>query len=503
MLFTPEEKVEGLAEQFTSAHRLAENMESSFEGIVRQSILNLTQTTITLPDEARITCNEIKDLISICPNFKAPGFDQQFNILHKHLSESALLLVTNILNKCLELCYFPKDWKIAKVVAIPKSGKDPCLVTSYRGISLLSALSKIFEKVIYRRMLEYCEESNALADVQFGFRRGHSTAHQLQRVVNIVNNAKTRGMSTAMALLDVQKAFDNVWHNGLVFKLLRLQFPSYLVKLIASYLSQRTSKVVIGNIVSSTYSNCAGVPQGSVLGPLLYNLYTSDLPTLRNHTSLSLYADDTAILYSSKNYNFLRGGLQRALDTFIGYLNDWKIRVNPSKTQTIVFTYKRNMPDDVLRRRIDPIQISNVEIPWCSVVSYLGVIIDRWLRFKSHIDHISNKTLSYLKSLYPLLKGPGLSLGNKKLVYQQIIKPALLYGSHIWKTCSAFELKRVQIIQNKFLKIIHGLPMQYHTIQLHQLAEIPYIKEQIEADYTRLRTTSLASSMANTNGLFN
>ena len=122
-----------------------------------------------------------------------------------------------------------------------------------------------------------------------------------------------------------------------------------------------------------------------MLGPLLYNLYTSDLPTLRNHTSLSPYADDTAILYSSKYYSFLHGGLQRALDTYIGYLNDWKIRVNPNKTQAIVFIYKRNMPDDALRRKIDPIQISNVEIPWCSVVIYLGVIIDRWLRCKSHI----------------------------------------------------------------------------------------------------------------------
>ena len=115
-------------------------------------------------------------------------------------------------------------------------------------------------------MLEYCEESNALAHVQFGFRRGHSTAHHLQRVVNIVNNANTRGMSTAMALLDIEKAFDNVWHDGLVFKLLRLQFPSYLVKLIASYLKQRTSKVVIGNIVSTTYSNCAGGSIGNCVG---------------------------------------------------------------------------------------------------------------------------------------------------------------------------------------------------------------------------------------------
>lgn len=156
-------------------------------------------------------------MISKSTNFKAPGPDKMFNAALKHIGAVALELVTKIFNKCFEYRYYPQEWKIAVVIAKP--GKDPAMITSYRGIDLLSALNKTFERLILNRMVDHCDSINAFAEVQFGFRKGHSTAHQLQRVVIIIVNARSRDASTSIALLDIENAFVNVWHDGLIYKL--------------------------------------------------------------------------------------------------------------------------------------------------------------------------------------------------------------------------------------------------------------------------------------------
>jgi len=267
---------------------------------------------------------------------KAPGFDGIFNIIIKKLSAKVLSLLTAIFNRCLELHYFPSTWKVAKVVPIRKPGKDPTSPSSYRPISLLSSLSKLFEKLILNRLLDFVEEHNVYLPEQFGFRRGHSTTHQLLRVVGNINNNKAVSKSTAMAFLDVEKAFDNVLHDGLIYKLYNFGFPIFLIKIIESYLQQRSFRVSLHGVESNTLQIPAGVPQGSLLGPSLYNIYTSDIPQLDSNCKFFLFADDTAIAVKGRVPRELKNKLQRCLNAFAEYANTWKIKINPSKTQTIM-----------------------------------------------------------------------------------------------------------------------------------------------------------------------
>ncbi|XP_062538281.1 uncharacterized protein LOC134206570 [Armigeres subalbatus] len=229
----------------------------------------------------------------------------------------------------------PQKWRLGRVTEIfPGQDGIVRVVTIrtqdgiFRPISLLSGLSKLFEKAIHHRLLESAENLNILLEEQFGFRRGRSTVHQLTRVTNVLRRNKFVSKTSAMALLDVEKAFDNVWHDGLVYKLQRYNLPSYLVKIINNYLSARTFRVSISGASSNAHNIVAGVPQGSILGPLLFNLFTSDMPEPPEGGILSLFADDTSIVYNGRVIRALVAKLQRGLDALTEYLTSWKICIN-------------------------------------------------------------------------------------------------------------------------------------------------------------------------------
>ena len=422
---------------------------------------------------------------------KAPGFDGVFNLVLKNLGPTALSVVEKVFNRCLELAYFPTKWKLAKVIPILKPGKDPTCPKSYRPISLLSALSKVFERCIYSRILCHAEVNNIFLDEQFGFRRGHSTTYQLQRVTKLINRNKELSKTTAMACLDIEKAFDNVWHDGLIYKLQRYNYPVYLVKIVQNYLTLRKSQVCVLGGLSDPYDVGAGVPQGSILGPVLYNLFTSDIPELPNGGILSLFADDTAIMYEGRQINQIVKKLQTGLNVFVNYLTSWKICVNAAKTQTIVFPHRNS-------QRLVPttkIRLNNVDIPWSSNVRYLGLTYDHKLLYRPHIEQTVTKSLVLMKKLYPLINRKSkLSVVNKLTVYKQVILPMLLYASSIWRTCARTHLQKIQRIQNKFLKMILNVPFGTRTSEVHQIAGIDMTENIISAHAENTKNNALNSS---------
>lgn len=210
------------------------------------------------------------------------------------MPQKCIVLLTKIFNACLFLGYFPSCWKLAKVIGLKKSGKDETIPSNYRPISLLPSLGKLLERLIRDRLLKYTKH----IDEQFGFRQSHSTIQQLARVTQHIAHNLNLNTPTGMFLLDIEKAFDTVWHNGLLHKLIKNNVPLDLVKLVQSYLSNRKFRVHMQNSTSDYYNVPAGVPQGSVLGPILFIVYINDIPK-QPHTQLACFADDTASLASS------------------------------------------------------------------------------------------------------------------------------------------------------------------------------------------------------------
>ncbi len=255
----------------------------------------------------------------------------------RELPRLDILWLTLIYNAILQLGMFPTAWKSAKIIMLSKAGKNQSELKSYRPISMLSVLSKAFEKLLHCRLLDILPPT-ALPEHQFSFRAHHSTVDQIQIVTSTILSSLERKEFCAAALLEVSQAFDHIWHEGLMVKLSRL-LPWNICLLLRNYLSNCSFFVIYGEHSSSPRPTTAGVPQRSVIGPLLYTLYTTDLPTPPD-TTVASFADDTAIL-SSSDYLKAVAVLQEALDTIHQWLSTWKILFNCEKsTKKVVLSEK-------------------------------------------------------------------------------------------------------------------------------------------------------------------
>ncbi|GFU56462.1 probable RNA-directed DNA polymerase from transposon X-element [Trichonephila clavipes] len=221
-----------------------------------------------------------------------------------------------------KLRYFPNAWKTAVVIPILKPGKNPKLADSHRPISLLPILSKLTEKIISARLNDYLERNNILTPEQHGFRPRLSTSHQLLRVVEYIKDAIDRNQYTAAVFLDIQKAFDRVWHTGLLFKLIKYKIPPPLILLLKSYINDRSFTVKINRTYSQIKSSKAGIAQ-----------------------------DDTAILSRHYDPNTLIKNLNNHLSHLEKWFSVWKIALNTSKTEAVSFSQQRPPPEITLQNQ--------------------------------------------------------------------------------------------------------------------------------------------------------
>jgi hypothetical protein len=478
-LITDAEKADAIAGKFAESHNNA--MISPLANLVQASCSALQDGGLNNDASTYTSPREIRAIIKRLRNGKAPGGDAVNNSLLKNLSRKALVFLTYLFNGCLKLSYFPIKWKHASVIPIPKPNKDHSNPSNFRPISLLSAVSKLFERVILKRFNEFLNDNNLLPNHQFGFRAAHSAAHQLNRVVGHIKTNRSSQKSTGMVFLDVEKAFDSVWHAGLLHKLLISNCRLYLAKIIASFLSGRSFHVCVNKSISSSHPIPYGVPQGAILSPSLYNFFTADSP-LGDECETATFADDTAIYMSDGNPNVVCTALQRHLDTLSSYFKQWKIKINPSKTQAIYFTRcwaPRKLPST-------NIKIDGHPITWASEVKYLGVTLDKTLTFASHTAKSVEKSEKAFRILYSFLNRKSkLNVHNKLLLYKTCIRSILCYGVETWYHCAYTHKKRLQIIQNKCLKIIMNRHWRFSTSTLHEETNIPLLEEFSERVYSK------------------
>lgn len=492
ILVSPLEKANAIASKLVEAHNLGAGMVSPHEDAVQRTINQLDEQVDDAPFVGQVTEDEVRAAVKRGKNMKAPGNDAIFNLVLKKLSGKAFRFLAAIFTRCFQLNYFPTRWKTGKVIPIPKPGKDPTVPSSYRPITLLSAVSKLFERLILQRLMEHVEEHHVIVPEQFGFRKGHSSVQQLARVENIIQQNKSLSNNTAMVLLDVEKAFDNVWHDGLVHKLVQANVPNYLTRMVRNYLSNRTFRVHLSGTTSELQVVPAGVPQGSLLGPMLYNIYTSDVPELPAGCSLALYADDSAIMANGRTPMHYRSRLQRGVTAYVSYLASWKIKVNEAKSQAIVFRHRPSPkllpPDDCF------IRVNGHPVDWSNEVSYLGVTIDNKQLYHTHTDKLKIRCIGLLKSLYPLIsRRSKLSRCNKLAVFNVIIAPMVNYAMPVWGTCAETHKKKLQVVQNRLLRTILDAPFDTRITELHRTAGCKTIQERIDDSIENFIMSATAS----------
>ncbi|GFT88181.1 RNA-directed DNA polymerase from mobile element jockey [Trichonephila clavipes] len=312
--------------------------------------------------------DEILNYIKSLKNNKAPGSDLITNKMVKNFPIKIIMILTYLINKILFLRHFPNNWKNATVFPIKKPNKNAHFPDSYRPISLLSILSKITEYVILNRLKSFTNDNNFINPNQYGFTRNLSTYHPLLGLTEKITAGFQRGRSTGAVFLDIQKAFDRVWVSGLIYKLITNNFPPALIHLINSYLVNRTFQVRVNDTLSSSLSISYGVPQGSLLGPLLFNIYINDIPT-HPQTSTNIYADDTVTLATYKNHNTITIALNNHLKLLETFFDTWKIKINIDKTVAVLFTNRKTQPT--------PPTLYSTQLQWSQSTKYLGLTLDK------------------------------------------------------------------------------------------------------------------------------
>ena len=413
---------------------------------------------------------DIEDVIRSMAPKHSSSFDGISNKLLKAISPSIKIPLSHLINLSLEHNYIPDEWKKAKVIPLYKSGdiNDP---GNYRPISLLSTLSKVLEKIVEQQLRRYLYNNGILYPKQYGFRPGHNCEQLLLNLQSYIFHARNASESAVALFIDLKKAFDTCDHSILLHKLELYNIDSSWFK---EYLCTRTQSVYIKGKLSRPEIIEIGVPQGSILGPLLFLLYINDFP-LNNKLNPLLYADDTTLLNKNKDLPTLFNDTNALLKETETWFKANKLTLHPQKTKYILFTSSKCIPMGLNLQvggvDIERIQETNTTKSFCLV----GVHLDEKLSWKHHIEHIRKKVS---RNLAMIISSKNVLPDKVKiLLYHSIIKSHLDYCLPIWGGALPSLLKPIEILQKKAIRIVTNSRYNTHTDPLFAKTEQLTLKD--------------------------
>lgn len=381
----------------------------------------------------------------------APGGDGISYLFLENCTDETLSYYLHLINSVMLTGNIPQSWKSHVVLPVLKPNKNPSEVSSFRPIALSSVLLKLAEYLIKNRLEWHLESNTLLASSQFGFRKGKGTMDNISILITDVRLAFTFKESVIAAFLDVSSAYDNVILSVLTSKLYKLKVPNILINFIYNILSDR--QLILSPCSDFQIKRCVnkGLPQGSVLSPLLYNVYTYDLDfSIGNNVKVLQYADDLLLYSINKSIDTASVNLSSALINLKEWMNCNGLDLSAHKSSIVLFT----------RMRIPPsleIFYDNIKIPIVTQCKFLGVILDSKLSGKAHCDFVVSKC-ERLLNMMRCLSGVwwGAHPLSLKLVYNALIRSVLDYGTFLLQPGNIGSLKKLDIVQSKALRIITG-----------------------------------------------
>ena len=458
-------------------HKTINNLEMA---ISRQSKIGMSEVY-----NSDITMPELKKELA-CVKNTSPGHDNISYSLIKNLKPKELIELINIYNQCYTTGYFPTTWKRGLILPIKKPSKPENDKSSYRPITLLPCLGKLFEKIIGRRLEYFLESGNKLSNTQCGFRSKLSTIDVLLRVEHEIRGAIHNGRVCCVAYIDLKSAFDTVWRKGILYKLIRMGLKGKLFSILSSFLEDRTVKAVVGVTESDEKYTAAGTPQGAVLSPKLFNIFVNDIPIcddIKTHN----FADDITITCTADTMADAKNKLQKYLNIFDRWTEDWGLLINPDKC--VIQHYTKNpVSPPVLR-------IKNRIIKYSKIHTLLGMDFDSpRLKWDDHIKQLSDNILRRLDIMKALSSSCwGANAKVLRMFYVSYIRAKLDYGCVMYASANESMLNKLEVLQNRALRMILGARNTTPILSMQIESYLPPLKLRraylILRQYIRLRSS--------------
>ena len=388
---------------------------------------------------------EIIEVVSTLKTKNSCGHDNLSSKALKQIIHGIAQPLSVLINRTLSEGTYPAALKVAKVIPVYKKGEHDQL-NNYRPISLLSTFSKIFEKIIFNRLYKFLENHDIIDPLQFGFRPKHSTIDAISLLVKDILQSLDKKDYTIGVFCDLSKAFDTINHKILLYKLNRYGIRGNALNLIASYLHDRKQYVVNGKMSSDIVDIPAfGVPQGSILGPLLFLLYINDLQKSIQTCKHILYADDTTLYLTGPDPRVLVESLNYDLSSLATWFKANKLKLNVQKTTHIIFS--NNYVNQIFEIKMDGQNIMQV-----SNTKFLGIYLEGSMKWEYHTKYVVKKLVSGLYAMNSLKHFmPTYILTT---LYHALIHPHLTYGCMLWGNSYKKYLQKIQVLQKKAMRII-------------------------------------------------
>lgn len=428
---------------------------------------NLFYFKYAYPEEVYMAVNNIKS--------DAIGADMLPLKFIKICLPVILPVLVHVFNYSLQNGVFPSLWKLANIIPVPKVS-HPKSCKDYRPVSILCVLAKAFEKIVHNQITHFVDNSQIISKLQSGFRKGYGTITALLKVTNDIKLAMDKGSITLLSLLDLSKAFDCVQHELLIVKLKYLGFSESACRWLQSYLSNRHFRVYCHELLSSDWDTfITGVPQGSVLGPLLFNLYLYDVTKAINHSNFHIYADDVQLYTHTPTYQLSNTVtlMSEDITNLLKYFKAHNLVLNVEKTQAMILGTCKQLAS---LKETPFLSVQGNQIMYSREFKNLGVIFDSNLSWKAHCNLICNRMYATLAQLKRNL--PYLPVHVKTLLVQSLMFPHIDYALPLLTGISQDTLLKVQRAQNAGMRFISNTSVTDHITPAYRAHNILKVDER-------------------------